>query len=150
MRRWILLAAAAVLAATGCSEVGSVPTAQSIAGLSPSGTVRLTETFAVGAGYGSGTLRFQGKTYPFQLVGSIVGGFGAEKIEAAGDVYKLDKLADFPGVYSQGNGAAGLNTSSKGDLWLGNKAGVVIHLTGTQSGGSLSLGRDEVYIKMSN
>jgi hypothetical protein len=145
-----LLAAAALLSVAACADIAPVPTSQSVAGLTPSGTVRLTETFAVGAGYGSGSLRFQGKTYPFQLVGSIVGGFGAEKIEAAGDVYKLTSIAAFPGVYTQGTGTAGLNTSNRGDLWLENKAGVIMHLTGTQSGGALSLGRDEVYIKMAN
>lgn len=141
---------AVLLSAAACSEVAPVPTAASVAGLSPSGTVRVTETFAVGGGFGSGTLRFQGETHPFQLVGTIVGGFGAEKIEAAGEVYKLDKLSDFTGPWSQGNGTRGLDTSHQGDLWLENKAGVIMHLTGTQSGGALSLGRDEVYIKFTN
>jgi hypothetical protein len=145
-----LLAAAALVSLAACADVAAVPTAQSVAGLTPSGTVRLTETFAVGAGYGSGILRFQGQTVRFELVGSIVGGLGAERIEAAGEVYKLNSVADFPGIYSQGVGAAGLNTSTKGDLWLASKAGVIMHLVGTQSGGSLSLGRDEVYIKLVN
>ena len=144
------LVAAALLSLAACGDMAAVPTAQSIAGLSPSGTVRVTETFAAGAGFGTGTLRFQGQSHRFQLVGSIVGGLGAEKIEAAGEVYKLNSLAECPGVYSQGTGAPGLNTSTKGDLWLQSKAGVIMHLTGTQTGGTLSLGREEVIIKMAN
>ena len=55
---------------------------------------------------------------------------------------------DFPGAYAQGNGQIGLETSGAGDLWLQNKAGVIMHLTGTQTGVTLSLGRDEILIEM--
>jgi hypothetical protein len=58
-------------------------------------------------------------------------------------IYKLDKLADFAGPYAQGSGQE-LSTSGSADLWLENKAGVVMHLTGTQTGATLSLGRDEI------
>ena len=34
------------------------------------------------------------------------------------------------------------------DLWLENKAGVVMHLTGKQTGVTLSRGRDEILIEM--
>lgn len=145
-----LLAVAVLLAVSACAGAGvpAIPTAQSIAGLQPSGYVQLTETFVSGAGGGHGTLEFQGQAHPFELVGTIVGGLGLERIQASGEVYRLASIGDFPGPYSQGTGAAGLNTSSTGDLWLQNKAGVILHLRGTQSGGSLSLGRDEVYIRL--
>jgi hypothetical protein len=35
-------------------------------------------------------------------------------------------------------------------LWLENKSGVVMHLTGTQAGVTLSLGRDEILSKMTH
>jgi hypothetical protein len=145
-----LLAGAALLSVAACSEVAAVPTAQSVAGLTPSGTVRLNETFVAGVGGGSGTLRFEGRSYPFRLIGGVTGGMGLEKIQATGEVYRLKRVADFPGTYSQGTGAAGLDTSKKGDLWLQNAAGVVMHLTGTSSGVMLSLGRDEIVVQMSN
>jgi len=145
-----LFAVAALAAIAACSGVPAVPTAQSVAGLTPSGYVRLTETFVSGAGGGSGTLEFQGQTHSFDLVGTIVGGLGLERIQASGEVYRLASVGDFAGPYSQGSGAPGLNTSSTGDLWLQNKAGVILHLRGTQSGGALSLGRDEIYIKLTN
>jgi len=47
---------AAVLAMAGCSEMMKTPTAQSVAGLSPSGNVTITEDFVTGVGGGSGTL----------------------------------------------------------------------------------------------
>jgi hypothetical protein len=34
------------------------------------------------------------------------------------------------------------------DLWLQNKAGVIMHRTGTQTGVTLSLGRDEIIFEM--
>jgi hypothetical protein len=145
-------AAAALLSVAGCQSSPiptKVPTAQSIAGLSPSGTVSLTETFVAGFGEGKGVLTFQGKKYPFRLVGTIFGPGGSlSKLSVTGDVYKLDDVSQFPGAYAQGTGDVGLETSGKSDLWLENKAGVVMHLTGTSTGVTLSLGRDEVFIQM--
>ncbi len=128
-----------------------VPTAQSIAGLGleRAGTVNVTETYVGGGGAGKGILTYRGKKYPFKLIGSVTGPGGAPRIEAAGEVYRLADIAKFPGRYAQGSGAAGLETSGAAELWLENKAGVVMHLSGTQSGVTLSLGRDEVLIEMS-
>ena len=50
-----------------------VPNAQTIAGIEPSGRVIMTEVFAGGGGVGTGALTFKGKTYPFKLVGTVVG-----------------------------------------------------------------------------
>ena len=49
---------AAGLAMAGCSEMMKTPTAQSVAGLSPSGNVTITEDFVTGLGGGSGTLQW--------------------------------------------------------------------------------------------
>ena len=125
-----------------------VPNAQTIAGLEPSGRVMMTEVFAGGAGVGTGALAFRGKTYPFKLVGTVVGPGAVERLDVAGEVYKLDDVKQFSGVWTQGTGGIGLETSGKGDLWLENKAGAVMHLTGTQTGASLSLGRDEILIEL--
>jgi hypothetical protein len=141
--------AAALLAMAGCSSLNA-PTAQSIAGLPPSGTVSVTEDFVTGVGGGDGTLNYQGQDYPFKLIGIVAGpGGGLSKITAAGDVYKLASVADFPGRYTQSTGAAGLSTSGGSDLWLQNSAGVIMHLQGTSTGAMLTLGRDEILIRMS-
>ncbi len=145
------LALASLLSIAGCASSPvptQVPTAQSIAGLEPSGKVTMTEVFAGGAGVGKGVLTFNGKNYPFKLVGTVIGPGSVSKLDVAGDVYKLDDVSQFPGPYIQGTGAIGLETSGTGDLWLQNKAGVVMHLTGTQEGVTLSLGRDEIVIVM--
>ena len=56
----ILALAGAVLAMAGCSEMMNTPTSSSIAGLSPSGRVTITEDFVTGVGAGNGTLEHQG------------------------------------------------------------------------------------------
>ena len=143
-----LTLAAAVLATADCSGL-KVPTPQSIAGLAPSGNVTITEDFVTGLGGGSGSLEYQGRTYPFKVVGTVVGpGGGVAKISASGPVYKLASVTDFPGRYTQSTGKAGLSTSGGSDLWLENSAGVIMHLQGTSSGAMLTLGRDEILIRM--
>jgi hypothetical protein len=93
---------AAVLAMAGCSGMMNTPTAQSVAGLSPSGNVTITEDFVTGVGGGSGSLDYQGRIHPFKVIGTVAGpGGGVEKISASGPVYKLASVSDFPGRYTQ-------------------------------------------------
>ncbi len=140
-------AAAALLGLAGCSAM-QTPNAQSILGLTPSGTVTLTETFAAGYGGGSGTLTFNGQSYSFALIGAVVGPGGAEKVNASGEVYKLTKVSDFGGRYTQSSGAAGLSRGGDGQLWLENSAGVIMHLYSQTEGVLLSLGKEEIFIRL--
>ena len=64
---------AVALAIAGCSEMMKTPTAQSVAGLSPSGSVTITEDFLAGLGGGNGSLDYQGRTYPFKVIGTCCG-----------------------------------------------------------------------------
>jgi hypothetical protein len=142
-----LLVALLVLGA--CSAMVKPPTEADIAGLSPSGYVTLTETFVVALAEGSGELQFKGRQYPFKLIGTVVGPSASfTKISVSGEVYKLNTVSDFPGAYSQRSGPPGLEKAGAGDLWLENKAGVIMHLTGKSSGVMLSLGRDEILVRM--
>lgn len=152
MHRRVFCSAAAfgsLAALAACSSVApAVPTAQSIAGRAPSGTVTIAENFLGGAGAGNGTLHFRGQDYPFRLAGTVVGPGGAARIEASGNVYGLDRIEDFAGIYTQGTGQRGIESSTRSDLWLQNSSGVIMHLRGTQMGATLSLGRDELLIEM--
>jgi len=140
------VALATALGLGGCSALNA-PTAQSIQGLTPSGNVTLTETFVGGVGGGNGTLTFNGQNYPFQLIGSVMGPGGADRITASGEVYKLSNVNDFAGRYTQGSGPAGLSQSGQGQLWLQNNAGVIMHLYSTSSGVLLSIGKEEIIIR---
>ena len=140
---------AAVLAMTGCAGIMNTPTAQSVAGLPPSGNVTITEDFVAGLGGGSGTLQYQGRSYPFKVIGTVAGpGGGVDKITASGPVYKLASVGDFGGRYTQSTGKAGLSSSGSSDLWLENNAGVIMHLQGTSTGAMLTLGKDEIFVRM--
>jgi hypothetical protein len=100
------LALAALLSIAGCawSPIPTdVPTVQSIAGLAPSGAVAMTETFVGGAGIGKGVLTFKGKTYPFRLIGTVVGPGSVSKLDVSGNIFKLDDISQFSGPYAQGN-----------------------------------------------
>ena len=140
---------AAGLAMAGCAGMMNTPTAQSVAGLPPSGSVTITEDFVAGLGGGNGTLEYQGRTYPFKVLGTVAGpGGGVDKISASGPVYKLASVSDFAGRYTQSTGKAGLSSSGSSDLWLENSAGVIMHLQGTSTGAMLTLGKDEIFVRM--
>lgn len=142
----------ALLAA--CSSGGSTsasgvpPTFQ---GQSPSGYVNMDEVqvaYIGSAGGGTGTLTFQGQTYPFTIAGLGVGGIGISSIDAKGEVYKLTSVENFPGAYGQGRYGIVVGAASAGDLWLENPNGVVMHLRAKREGLMLSLGGDAVVITM--
>ena len=144
------LSALVLLLIAGCS--GSVKVGpDAIAGLTPDGTIDMQEVqvaYLASGGGGSGTLFYRGGAYPFTIGGLGVGGIGASTISAAGEVYKLPSLAQFPGAYAQGRyGFAFLNRSG-GDLWLQNEAGVIMHLKAKREGLMLSLGGDAIVISL--
>jgi hypothetical protein len=149
--------AAAIVTAmslAGCNSVSmpvpvTPPTQADIASLKPSGKVTLTEAFVAGVGVGKGVLTFRGKSYPFKLAGTVLGPGSVSKVQVAGSVYKLEDISQFSGPYVQGNGPAGIQTSGASELWLENKAGVIMHLVGQTEGVTLSLGEDEVIIELS-
>jgi hypothetical protein len=147
--------AAILLAMAGCA---TAPTEQSTVGLSPAGTVSITEDFNVGWGGGNGQLNYQGQTYPFKFVCTVLGpegsgiaqvdralgpGGGLTKITASGSVYKLTSVADFAGTYTQYSGAS--------DFWLQNSAGVIMHLQGARTGATQLIPKfDAVAIQVSH
>src|ERR1700722_4495551 len=95
--------ALAAFALAGCNSISNpiptqVPTAQSVAGLTPSGKVTMTQVFAGGMGVGTGTLAFNGKTYPFKVLGTVLGPGSVSKISVSGDVYQLDHVSQFSGA----------------------------------------------------
>ena len=142
-RRFAPLAALGAVAA--CSDMAK-PGPQSAAGMSPVGTVHLTEVIAGGNAVGSGTLTYGGRRYSFKLIGGVTGG-GAARSVVEGAVYNLSRPSDFAGVFTVGT-AAGMDKPGRANLWLRNTNGVVLHLTGTQEGMVLTMGRQELLVEM--
>ncbi|GAB0115967.1 hypothetical protein [Acidisoma sp. 7E03] len=138
----------ALLAA--CSQGGS-GTQTAAPAQTPDGSVTMHQVQAafIGSGNGgTGTLVFQGRSYPFTIGGLGVGGIGASTIDATGEVYNLKSVKDFAGPYVQGRMGYAFGTKSHGDLWLKNNAGVVLHLDAHRTGLMLSLGGDVIVITL--
>jgi hypothetical protein len=119
--------------------------------MQPVGTVDMTQVqaaYIASASGGSGTLYFQGQSYPFSVRGAGIGGIGASTIDAQGEVYGLTNVANFAGAYAQGRYGFAIGTASGGDLWLKNNNGVIMHLKAKRTGLMLSLGGDAVIVSM--
>ena len=146
------------LLANVCPRCSGVPVSSSVkvgpeavAGLTPDGTVDMNEVqvaYLGNAGGGSGTLYYQGISYPFTVAGLGVGGIGASTVDAEGEVYKLHNLSQFAGSYAQASYGFVVGTKSGGDLWMQNESGVIMHLKAKRTGLMLSLGGDAVVISM--
>ncbi len=151
LRMRIALMSACILYLAGCAgniELGP----DAVKGKAPDGTVDMQEVQAAYIGSGSagtGVLNFRGAQYPFKVGGVGIGGIGLSTIDAAGEVYNLRDLAQFPGTYGQARYGFAIGSSSAGDLWMQNELGVILHLKAKRTGLILSLGGDAVVISMS-
>jgi hypothetical protein len=139
-----------LLPLAGCQIPPSgIPTAASIRGLKPSGRATMTQAFIVGTGVGSGVLAFKGRTYPFTMIGSLIGLGALSTMQASGEVYGLNDVSQFSGPWIQGTGSLAVTTKAVGEIWLENRNGVIMRLTAAQAGLTFSAGRYEIYIQLS-
>lgn len=116
----------------------------------PDATVRLsTGSVAAGIGYswGSGTLHYKGKNYPFSIDGISVGDVGVTKAEATGKVYNLHKLEDFAGNYTAASAGATLGGGGSAST-MQNQSGVKMTLLSTTRGLKLKLAVDGVKVAL--
>jgi hypothetical protein len=145
-----ILAASTLLPLAGCAIPPSgIPTGADIRGLRPSGTVTMTQVFLSSSGVGSGTLIFRGRTYPFTLVGSLIGLGAISTLQASGEVYRLNDVSQFSGPWVQGTGSLAIIAKANGELWLENRHGIVMRLNAAQAGLTFSQGRYELTIQLS-
>jgi hypothetical protein len=101
----------------------------------------------IGYSWGSGTLTYKGKKYPFSVDGLAVGAVGGSSISASGDVYDLKKLEDFNGNYTAGTAGATIGGGAAGTA-MQNDKGVVIKLVSTTQGIDFKLAASGVKIKL--
>jgi len=117
----------------------------------PSGTIVIDETqvmWIVGGDIGGGTLHFKGESRKFKTDGLKLGGFGIHKVKLHGDVYNLENIDDFAGVYGVAEAGATLGNASKGDTVMKNDKGVVLHLKSAAQGIALDLGVEGLKITL--
>ena len=68
----------------------------------PSATVTIEELqvmLILGGDHGHGTLDFQGSAHKFKANGLKLGGIGVHKMKMTGNVYELNRVEDFDGLY---------------------------------------------------
>ena len=114
------------------------------------GTLKLSEgSFAAGIGWswGHGTLTYKGKAYKVKVEGLSVGEVGLTNVKAKGNVYNLNKLEDFDGVYAAG-GAGATAGKGKGASALTNANGVSVLLTSTTKGASLKIAAEGIKLQI--
>ena len=108
----------------------------------PAATVQFKETevgFIIGGSWGHGTLDYKGEKHMVHMGGGKLGGAGVTVSEVTGDVYHMQSLEDFPGVYFLAEaGATGVVGGS--GTWIKNDKGVSIHLKAKSKGLALSIG----------
>ena len=134
----------------GCAIPPSgIPTEASIRGLRPSGRVTMNQAFVAATGVGNGTLAFRGRTYPFTLIGSLIGLGAISTMQASGEVYNLHDVSQFSGPWIQGTGSLAVTSRANGEIWLENRNGVIMRLSAAQAGLTFSTSRYELYIRLS-
>ncbi|OGR06445.1 MAG: hypothetical protein A3K23_00015 [Desulfobacca sp. RBG_16_58_9] len=103
-------------------------------------SIDLTSVAAgIGASWGRGTLRFEGKVYPFKVSGLTVGDVGISTINAVGNVYNLKSASDLNGNYVAA-GASLTLAGGVGGVTMKNQKGVLINLYTVQQGVQLTIG----------
>lgn len=140
--------ACSILFLTGCATQmandSNAPTGN------PSATLRVEAWQAAyygSAAGGEGMLRYNGQDHDFTVVSAGAGGTGAQKVTATGQVYNLNRLADFPGTYT---GVRSGFTLIQGKMHekLTNEKGTVIYITGHTKGLASTTGADKVVITL--
>jgi len=108
----------------------------------PDGKVTISQTdFALilGGSVGGGKLTFKGKDYEFKIGGLTVGAnVGVSKADAAGEVYDLKDMKDFPGTYTKLDTGITLG-GGVGGLRLKNEHGVIMRLVSRTQGLQLNV-----------
>jgi hypothetical protein len=130
--------------------LAAVVPGQAVPPPSLSGTVSIELTSiaaGVGASWGSGVLRYQGRDYRFKVSGLTVGDLGFSSISAVGNVYNLHRPSDMAGNYAAVG--AGISVASGvGGVSMKNQNGVQIELYSVQQGVQLTIGPQGFKIEM--
>ena len=108
----------------------------------PSGTIEFKvfkAGFIVGTGGGSGTLYYQGQSYPLNIGGISLGlTIGVAQAQLQGEVYNLTNPADIQGTYNAVSASYAFVGGGK-TASIKNSRGVLLKVRGKQVGLKLNL-----------
>jgi len=102
----------------------------------------------VGIGYSwaNGTLHYRGQDYPIKIEGLSALDVGAAKINATGEVYNLENLADFAGKYDVLSAGATVIGGGSGSIEE-NDRGVKLRLRSQNNGLNLNFAIEGMKIR---
>jgi hypothetical protein len=103
--------------------------------------------FIIGAGGGSGVLRFRGRTYPLSIGGFRIGTIGASATEVTGVARNMRQASDIVGTYSA-VGAGIAVGGGAGTARLQNEKGVILDVRAVKVGLEANLNLGGVTISM--
>ena len=144
------IATLGVCALTSCASQPPPPPATASLGDTEGSATFTGGAVAIGIGFqwGTGTLTYQGRQYPFSLNGLSVVDVGVTRVTGSGRVHNLRNVADFSGNYV--SIAAGVTVAGGGSVAsLRNQNGVVIDGVTTSQGVRLTLAPGGVNITLS-
>ena len=101
----------------------------------------------IGFSWGSGTLTYNGKEYPFSVEGLSVGSVGASSVTASGDVFNLKALEDFNGNYTAATAQATIGGGA-GATAMQNQKSVVLKIVSTTQGLDFKFAADGVKLTL--
>jgi hypothetical protein len=102
----------------------------------------------IGAGGGSGVLRYRGRDYPFRVSGLSLGvAAGASVSRLEGRASGIRQINDFAGTYRSVGGGGAL-FGGVGGVHLGNEKGVRMDLQGPRAGMEFAANLSEVRISL--
>ena len=133
---------------TGANPVGAG--SHEKAETKPSATVEIKETqfgFILNGDIGHGTLNYNGDKKLFHMHGAKLGGMGITGQDIVGEVYNLERVEDFDGLYFKAEAGMTIVAGDKTGTWLKNDDGTVMHLKAVSGKGlALSIGVEGVNI----
>jgi hypothetical protein len=116
----------------------------------PDGTIEFSGgSVAVGVGFtwGSGTVKFKGKTYKVKVEGLSAGEVGGTSVKASGNIYNLQRIEDIEGTFTAG--AAGGTLAGGGTrATMKNEKGVEMKIESKTKGLSLKFAAEGVKVKL--
>jgi hypothetical protein len=90
--------------------------------------------WVIGGSGGTGSVQFQGRSYPIAIGGLSAGFvFGASETRFRGEVCNIRSARDVEGVYAAGGAGAAVGRGAQA-IVLTNQKGAVLSLTGRQVG----------------
>ncbi|NOQ63273.1 MAG: hypothetical protein GQ582_02025 [Methyloprofundus sp.] len=100
-----------------------------------------------GVNWGTGKLKYKGKTYNFKINGLSVVDLGASNLSLVGEVYGLDHVSDFAGTYSAASIGIAIGGGAGASI-LENQHDVVLKVVSKKEGVQLTLATGGLRIKI--